>query len=86
MTTPQKQIDAARIAASIEQLQEHFGTDGVATLVAVLEAMKLDPQESALMDQLFEAFNGLGVMQGAVLTHVPYLTVIMSDDAFDNLA
>ena len=83
MTTPQR-IDAAGIAFSIEQLQERFGKDDVAPLVAVLEAMKRNPQDSALMDQLSEALDGLGIMQGAVLTYAPYLAVILSDSAFDN--
>ena len=83
MTTPQR-IDAAGIAFSIEQLQERFGKDDVAPLVAVLEAMKRNPQDSALIDQLSEAFDGLGIMQGAVLTYAPYLAVILSDSSFDD--
>ena len=84
MTTPQRRIDVAGIASSIEQLQERFGKDDVAPLVAVLEAMKRNPQDSALMDQLSEAFAGLGIMQGAVLTYAPYLAVILSDSSFDD--
>jgi hypothetical protein len=83
--TPPKEIDVAGIEASIEQLQEHFGKDEVAPLVAVLEAMKRNPQDSALMDQLSEAFNGLGIMQGAVLAYVPYLAVILAGATFDSL-
>ena len=83
MTIPQRRIDAAGIASSIEQLQERFGKDDVAPLVAVLEAMKRNPQDSALMDQLSEALDGLGIMQGAVLTYAPYLAVILSDSFFD---
>jgi len=83
MTTPQRRIDTAAIASSIEQLQERCGKDDVAPLVAVLEAMKLSPQDSALMDQLSEAFDGLGIMQGAVLTYAPYLAIILSDSSFD---
>lgn len=84
MTIPQRRIDAAGIASSIEQLQERFGKDDVAPLVAVLEAMKRNPQDSALMDQLSEALDGLGIMQGAVLTYAPYLAVILSDSSFDD--
>ena len=84
MTTPQRRIDAAAIASSIEQLQERFGKDDVAPLVAVLEAMKRNPQDSVLMDQLSEAFHGLDIMQGAVLTYAPYLAIILSDSYFDD--
>ena len=84
MTTPKRRIDAAAIASSIEQLQERFGKDDVAPLVAVLEAMKRNPQDSALMDQLSEALDGLGIMQGAVLTYAPYLAIILSDFSFDD--
>jgi len=37
------------------------------------------------MDQLSEAFYGLGVMQGAVLTYAPYLAIILSDSSFDDI-
>jgi len=45
--------------------------------------MKRNPQDSALMDQLSEALDGLGIMQGAVLTYAPNLAVILSDSSFD---
>jgi len=86
VTTTRKAIDAARIGSSIEQLQEHFGADDVASLVAVLEAIKRNPQDSALIHQLSEAFNGLRIMQGGVLTYAPYLAVILSDDLCNNLS
>jgi len=84
VTTPQRRIDAAAIASSIEQLQERLGTDDVAPLVTVLEAIKRNPQDSALMDRLSQAFDGLGIMQGAVLTYAPYLAIILSDYSFDD--
>jgi hypothetical protein len=83
MTTPQIRIDAAGIASSIKQLQERFDKDDVAPLVAVLKAMKRNPQDSAFKNQLSAAFDGLGIMQGAVLTYAPYLAVILSDSSFD---
>jgi len=86
VTTSRKVINLARIGDCIEQLQENFGTDEVASLVAVLEAMKRNPRDHALMDRLSKAFNGLGIMQGAVLTYAPYLAVILSDDPFNNPA
>jgi len=88
VTSSRKQINinAARIGTSIEQLQQHLGADDIATLLAVLEAMKRDPQGSALMEQLSGAFNDLGTMQGAVLTYAPYLAVILSDDPLINPA
>ena len=86
MTTPVKEIDAASIGASIEQLQKYLGADDIASLVAVLEAMKRDPSDGAHLDRLAETLNGLGVMQGAVLTYAPYLAVILSDDPFNNPA
>ena len=84
MTTSQRKIDPARIGFSITQLEEHFGKAGAAPLVDVLEAMKLNPQDNALLEELSEAFNGLGIMQGAVLTYAPYLAVILSGSSFDD--
>ncbi len=82
--TPQRRIDPAGIGSSIEQLHEQFGKDDVAPLVAVLEAMERNPQDSSLMGLLCEAFDGLGIMPGAVLTCAPYLAVILSDSCFDD--
>jgi hypothetical protein len=84
VTTPQRKIDVAGIVSSIDQLKEHIGNDDVAPLLAVLEKIKRNPQDSAFMDQLPEAFNGLGIMQGAVLTYAPYLAVILSASSFDD--
>jgi len=86
VTTTRKAIDAARIGSSIEQLKKHFGEDDVDSLVAVLESIKRNPQDSALIHQLSQAFNGLSIMQGGVLTYAPYLAVILSDDLCNNLS
>lgn len=72
------QINATRIAESIELLRQYFDEDDIAPLLAVLEKMIEDPQDAALLEQLAETFNGLGFTQGAVLTYAPYIAVILS--------
>jgi hypothetical protein len=84
VTRPRREIATAGIEASIEQLRKYLGTDEAAPLIAVLEAMRRNPQDTALVDQLVAAFDGLGMLQGAVLTYAPYVAVVLSDYPFDD--
>ena len=84
MSNPHQGIDVARINQSIQLLKQHFNEGDITSLTSVLEAMMKNPQDDALMEQLSEVFNGLDIMQGAVLTYAPYIAIILSDDPIIN--
>jgi len=84
MSNPPKGINVARTNESIQLLKQHFNEGDIASLVSVLEAITKNPQDDALMEQLSEVFNGLDIMQGAVLTYAPYIALILSDDPIIN--
>ena len=75
-------VDASRIAQSIHLLKQHLNEDDIASLISVLEAIVVSPQDLELVGQLYEVFNGLDIMQGAVLTYAPYIAIVLSDAPF----
>lgn len=83
MSNPPRLIDVEHIETSIIMLKRYVGEDDIAPLIDVLESITAAPRDEALLDQLSDVFDGLGLLQGAVLTYAPYLTTLLSDDLFD---
>ena len=84
MSNPPRLVDAEAIETSIIMLKRYVGEDEIAPLIDVLESIRAAPRDEALLDQLSEAFDGLGLLQGAVLTYAPYLSTLLSDNLFDD--
>ena len=84
MSNLHRRINASRIAESIELLKQHLNEDDIASLISVLQAIVKSPQDSQLVAQLYEVFDGLDITQGAVLTYAPYLAVVLADAPFKN--
>lgn len=77
-----KNIRVEQVESSIEMLARYLGSEDIGPVVSALEALRLDPKSEANLARLAEAFNGLGHLQGAVLTYAPYIGILLSDDAF----
>jgi hypothetical protein len=75
-------VNVARIGETIELLERYLVSDDIKPLLSALEALKLEPQNESYFAQMERAFNDLGIMQGAVLTYAPYLSVLLADDPF----
>jgi len=84
MPRTHRTISANSIEESIRLLKQYVGGGEIAPLLEVLEALKLSPQDEALVERLFESFHALGITQGAVLTYAPYIGLVMSDDPFED--
>ena len=84
MSNPPRLIDAEHIETSITMLKRYVGEEDIAPLIDVLESISAAPGNEALLDQLSDVFDGLGLLQGAVLTYAPYLSTLLSDDLFDD--
>lgn len=80
MTTEPKKLHAESIDSCIQLLRQYVEDDGIEEFITTLEAVKADPGNPAMFEKLSQAFDELGVLQGAVLTYAPYITVILSDD------
>jgi len=83
MTDFKHNIDPEKIDTSIEQIKKYIRDDKVQPVIVALEALKQDPSNEALLNQLTDTLNNIGIMLGAVLTYAPYVGLLMSDDPFD---
>jgi len=77
-----KSINPARLEEAIQMLEQYVADDEIKPLLAALKALKDDPQNESCMEQVVDAFNDLGIVQGAVLTYAPYLSVLLMDDPY----
>ena len=83
MSSPPRLINAEHIESSIAMLKRYVHDDDIAPLIDVLESIKAAPRDEALLDQLSDVFDGLGLLQGVVLTYAPYLSTLLSNGLFD---
>lgn len=84
MTMIAKNVELAKINASIEGLKEFVKDESIDPLISVLEALKEDPNNESLLLQLSDTFKALGIIQGAVITYAPYISLLLSYDLFEN--
>ena len=75
-------IKAADIDIAVQMLNKYMDAQTINTLVSALETLKTEPQNETFQENVVNAFNGLGIMQGAALTYAPYLNIFVSDDPF----
>ena len=75
-------IKVADIDIALEMLREYLDTQDINPLLSSLETLKTEPQNEAYQEQVINAFNELGPLQGAALTYAPYLNIFVSDDPF----
>jgi hypothetical protein len=74
-----RKVDVAQLDIALEMMRSHITDESVTPFIESVEALKAGPDDPARFDEMFEAFNKLGPMQGAVLTYAPYLVTLFSD-------
>jgi len=84
MTKINENVEPAKIDASIEALKEFVKDASIDPLISLLEALKQDPSNESLLLELSDTFKALGIIQGAVLTYAPYISLLLSYDLFEN--
>jgi hypothetical protein len=75
-------IKVADIDIAIQMLTKYLDFEAINPLVSALEKLKTEPQNETFQENVINAFNDLGIMQGAALTYAPYLNIFVSDDPF----
>ena len=85
MSSPSSLVDLQRIETSITMLRQYLAEDDIAPLIDVLESLAADPRNEALLGQLSDVFDSLGLLQGAVLTYAPYISIVLAGHLFDNM-
>ena len=78
MSSSFRAVDLQRIETSIMMLKQYLAEDDIAPLIDVLESIAADPHNEALHGQLSDVFDGLGGLQGAVLTYAPYISIVLA--------
>jgi len=75
-------IDTVKIENSIDSLKQFVNDSSIEPLISALEALKKDPDNESLFAALADTFTALGIVQGAVLTYAPYISLLLSNDLF----
>lgn len=75
-------VDVARIEVAIQMLNANVKDASVKPLISILEAIKEEPDNESLLVQLKDAFQSLGIYQGAVLTYAPSIYDLIVEDPF----
>ncbi|HYQ70990.1 MAG TPA: hypothetical protein VET88_03560 [Gammaproteobacteria bacterium] len=85
MSSPSPLVDLYRVETSITMLKQYLAEEDITPLIVVLESIAADPRNEALLGQLSDVFDGLGLLQGAVLTYAPYISIVLAGDLFDEM-
>ena len=67
-----------RLDDDIGMLKTYMDENDIKLLLDSLETLKAEPEDEAVYQKVLDAFNDLGIKQGAVLTYAPYLKVLLS--------
>ena len=80
MTDVPRVISVSRLDIDIQMLEEYVSEAEVKPLLTAMTALAQDPKNDALYEQMKQAYDALGIAQGAVLTYAPYLKIMFSDE------
>jgi len=75
-------VDVTEIEESIQMLKTYVPDGSIKPFIAILEAIKQDPDNESLLTQLYNEFQNLGINQGAVLTYAASIYDLIVDDPF----
>ena len=67
-----------RLSEDITMLKTYLDEDDIKPLLDSLETLKAEPEDEAAYRKMLDAFNDLGIKQGAVLTYTSYLKVLLT--------
>ena len=75
-------VDVAKIEEAIQMLNTYVKEASIKPFISILEAIIQEPDNKSLLVQLYDAFQNLGITQGAVLTYAPSIYDLIVDDPF----
>ena len=77
-------IDIEKIDVSIQMLEQYVQDPSIEPVKSILEELKQDSGNESLIKKLGDTVQNLGIIQGAVLTYAPYISILISNDLFEN--
>ena len=75
-------VDVEKIEVAIRMLNTYVKDASIKPFISILEAIKQEPDNESLLLQLYDAFQNLGIHQGAVLTYASSIYNLIVDDPF----
>ena len=72
-------VNAERLDKDITMLKTYLDEGDIGPLLDSLKTLKEEPQNEVAFQKMVDAYNDLGIIQGAVLTYAPYLKVLLSE-------
>ena len=78
----EKKVRIASIDSSIQLLEQYLDVEEIEPLLSALQALREAPDSQSCFNRMADAFESLGIQQGAVLTYAPYIGILLSDDPF----
>ena len=71
-------VNVESLGGDIGMLKTYLDEDDIKLFLDSLETLKAEPEDEVAYQKMLDAFNDLGIKQGAVLTYAPYLKVLLS--------
>ena len=75
--------EAEKIEESITMLKTYVEEERIKPFLTALEALKEEPENEALLTQLYDEFKKLGIDQGVVLTYANSIYHLLSHNPFN---
>ena len=82
----ESEITTEQIDTTIHMLETHLGPRGIENLLKALHELSEKPGNRDSLNCVIDAFNQLGVQQGAVLTYAPFFNTLLSSTDLDEFS
>ena len=80
----ESKITREQVDTTIRMLETNLDPASIDPLLSSLRRLSEAPDNRARLDKVVEAFNGLGVQQGAVLTYATFFNTLLPSTDLDN--
>ena len=78
-------ITREQIDTTIHKLETNMDPASIDDLLLTLRNLSEAPNDHEQLNRVVEAFNGLGVQQGSVLTYAPFFNSLLSSTDLEDL-
>lgn len=78
-------ITREQVDTTIRKLETHMDPASIDQLLVTLRGLAQAPNNHEQLNQVVEAFNGLGIQQGQVLTYTSFFNTLVSSTDIDDL-
>ena len=79
-------ITQEQVDTTVRMLETYVDPASIDDLLSTLRSLSEAPSDHERLDRVVEAFNGLGVQQGAVLSYAPFFNTLLSSTDLDDLS